>query len=120
MARQDPLGDQHLGPRGPVANKLTDLERRRLLRIATSTAYRDLSPAQIVPTLADKGIYYASESTFYRILRENKLLEHRGKTKPPASRRPRAYVATRPNQVYCWDITYLKTAIRGEYFICIY
>ncbi len=45
--------------------------------MATSPEFRDVSPHQIVPALADQGRYLASESTFYRILREKELMEHR-------------------------------------------
>jgi hypothetical protein len=53
-----------MGPRRAPANKLSETERRKLIRVATSPEYRDLSPKQIVPQLADRGIYIASESTF--------------------------------------------------------
>ena len=38
-----------------------------------------MPPCQIVPTPADEGIYIASESTFYRVLKEEKMLNHRGR-----------------------------------------
>ena len=45
-------------------HKLTEQERKRILEIANSQEYRDLSPRQIVPLLADKQIYVASEASF--------------------------------------------------------
>lgn len=83
--------------------------------MATSPEFRDVSPHQIVPALADQGRYLASESTFYRILREEELMEHRASSQLPRPR-PQTLVATGPNQVYTWDITYLKSAVRGEFF----
>ena len=72
---------------------------------------------KIVPSLADKGIYIASESTFYRILKQEKLLAHRNKTQPKRIiTPPRELKATQPNQVYSWDITYLKTTIKGVFY----
>jgi transposase InsO family protein len=62
------------------------------------------------------GIYVASEATMYRLLREEKLLAHRGRAKPPTRRRPDEYVAAGPNQVWCWDITYLRSPIAGEFY----
>jgi hypothetical protein len=56
--------------RPPPDNKLTQAERQAVLDTVNSPAYRSLPPSQIVPTLADEGRYIASESTFYRILRE--------------------------------------------------
>lgn len=78
--------------------------------------YRDLSPAQIVPLLADQGTYLASESTIYRILREERQLAHRGASRPATSRAPQEFVADGPNQVWSWDITYLRSPISGQYF----
>jgi transposase InsO family protein len=84
--------------------------------VATSPVYRDLPPSQIVPILAEVGLYIASESSFYRVLKQEKLLRHRENSRPRSSRRPQEYAATGPNQVWSWDITYLKSPITGRYF----
>jgi len=52
-------------------NKLTEKEEAEVLKVINSSEFCDLSPDQIVPKLADKGIYIASESTIYRILRRH-------------------------------------------------
>ena len=44
--------------------------------------YADLPASQIVPLLADKGVYIGSESTIYRVLKKHRQLTHRGKAKP--------------------------------------
>jgi transposase InsO family protein len=108
--------DVRHGPRYAPANKFTAAERRTLLATVNAVAYRDLSPHQIVPMLADIGQYLGSESTFYRVLRAEELLAHRGRAKAPERRPPRAHVATQPDQVWSWDITYLKTPVRGLFF----
>ena len=108
--------DGRHGPKTVPGNKLTDAQRQEVLDVANSIEYRDLSPKQIVPLLADDGGYVASESTFYRVLREEKLLTHRGRAKPPTSKPPREHVATGPNQVCSWDITYLRTPVKGLFF----
>jgi transposase InsO family protein len=98
-------------------HKLSDIERAEVLAIANSDEFGHLPPSQIVPRLADQGSYLASESTFYRILREEKQLAHRRSERPPQKRtKPRAVCATAPNQLYSWDITYLPSLIRGQYF----
>lgn len=109
-------GDGRHGPRGEPANRLSEEERQQIVAIATSANYRELAPSQIVPMLAERGIYVASESSFYRVLRSRKLLSHRERSRPRQNHRPAAYVATGPNQVWSWDITYLRSALRGEYF----
>ena len=68
-------------------------------------------PGQIVPKLADKGIYLASESTIHRILKEIKQNTHRAKTKEPSKRVLPTHVATAQNQVWTWDITWLNASI---------
>lgn len=98
------------------ANKLTEEERKMILATANSTPYQELPPSKIVPLLADKGLYLASESTFYRILREAKQLTHRLSSRAAKHKRPEAYVAETANQVWSWDISYLPTQTRGVYF----
>ncbi len=110
-------GDGRQSAHHQPTNKLSDLERRHLLNVANSPEYQHLSPSQIVPKLADKGIYIASESTFYRVLREENQLQHRQKSKPThPAKKPKALVATGPNQIYSWDITYLPTVVKGLFF----
>ena len=99
------------------SHKLTAIERAEVLAIANSDEFGHLPPSQIVPRLADQGCYVASESTFYRILRDEKQLTHRLSERPPQTRtKPRAICATAPNQLYSWDITYLPSVIRGQFF----
>lgn len=110
------LGDQRRGPVTAPANKFTAEERAKIISISSAKDFVNLSPHQIVPSLADRGEYVGSESSFYRILNEAKLLHHRGRAKPKQINRPAPYEATKPNQLYSWDITYLLSSVRGEYF----
>ena len=87
-----------------------------VLKTANSAPYQHLPVSQIIPLLADNGRYLASESTFYRILRAEVQLTHRKAYKPCRHKRPEAYEARRPNQVWSWDISYLPTKVRGLYF----
>ena len=111
-----PEGDQRLGPLTTPANKLTEPERKQVIELATSPLYRDQSPSQIVPRLADLGVYVASESSFYRILAAAKMLTHRQASRPATAHRPEAFTATAPNQVWSWDITYMRSLIAGMFF----
>lgn len=98
-------------------NKLTTLERQRILTVANSDEFGHLSPSQIVPRLADQGQFVGSESSFYRVLKDAKQLQYRTASKPSRPRhKPRALSATAPGQIYCWDITYLPSRIQGMYF----
>ena len=96
--------------------KLSPEERQRVLDTVNSPEYADMTPHEIVIALADKGIYIASESTFYRILREEKLLNHRGRTAEAGHGEPSTHVATAPNQVWTWDITYLYGPAKGLFY----
>ena len=108
--------DQRKGPSTAPANKLSEQERQQILDISNSAPFRDLSPNQIVPKLADQDVYLASESTFYRVLKEHKMLTHRQSSKPAVSRHTKEHLATGPCQVWSWDITYLQTSVRGQFF----
>lgn len=91
--------DRRRGPKTPPANKLSQHEREQIVELVTSEQFRDLPPSQIVPRLADMGIYVASESSFYRLLKEVSLNAHRGRQRPPRNKRPKEHRATEPNHV---------------------
>ena len=97
-------------------NRLSDRERRHILDVVNSPKFRDRSVKQVVPTLADEGVYLASESTMYRILRDAGQLTHRAASRPGTPRPSPQHVATGPNQVWSWDITWLPSPIRGGFF----
>lgn len=108
--------DARRGPHREPTNKLSATEREQVIETANSPAYRDLSPKQIVPRLADEGVYVASESTVYRVLRDQDQMAHRERSRPATARRPDEHVATGPNQVWVWDISYLPGPVRGTFF----
>ena len=115
--KENGLIDKRKGAKKFVANKLNEQERDEVVKICCNEEYRDLNPCEIVPILAEKGLYVASESTFYRVLKERGLNKSRNNTKAPnRNNRPDELVATGPNQVWSWDITYLKTDIKGKYY----
>jgi transposase-like protein/transposase InsO family protein len=95
-------------------------ERKQVLNAVNSPEFRDLPPKQIVPRLASRGKYVASEPTIYRILRQDDHFKHREKSRPPTTRnKPEEVVATGPNESWSWDITYLKSPERGMFY-CLY
>ncbi len=99
------------------ANKLSNSERMRVVDVCSEDEYSSVPPSQIVPKLADKGEYIASESTFYRILKALGLLKHRGRAKPKGSvKRPTSHTANGPNETWTWDISYLPSRVIGQFF----
>ena len=114
--RRPTEADGRRGPRRRPGNALTSAEAAQVLTIMTSARYGHLSPKQLVPRLADEGVYLASESTMYR-LRHRMQLETR---RPPlrrteVTRGATVHRATGPNQVWSWEITYLPTLIHGRF-----
>jgi len=86
------------------------------VRVLTSSRYAGLSPKQLVPQLADEGLYLASESTIYRIQRRYGLRKkHRRVSRTHVTRACTVHRAIQPNQVWSWDITRLPTVVRGSY-----
>ena len=82
------------------ANKLSEAEREAIVRVCNRPEYQSLPPSQIVPRLADEGEYLASESSFYRVLREADQLHRRGKAKAPRTvTKPKGFQATGSNKV---------------------
>ncbi len=109
--------DRRVGPTTAPGNKLSPNERQDVIAALNCEEFRDLSPWQVVAKLADRGTYLASEATMYRILHEEKLQTHREASREPHKRhRPKELVATGPNEVWSWDITYLASPVRGAFF----
>jgi putative transposase len=103
-------------PRPAPPNKLTESERQHVLSVLRSPEYCDLAPAQVWARLLDDETYLCSISTMYRLLTvvgENR--ERRRQRTHPAKKKPEL-IATRPNQVWSWDITKLKGPTRGVYY----
>jgi putative transposase len=115
--RARPNGDdQRRGPHSKPDNALSAEEEAEIIALVTSNEFLGLSPHQLVAKLADMGIYIASEATIYRLLRRRRLLRHRDRSRPRTRRRPRELVASGPNQVWAWDITYLPAGVRGTFW----
>jgi putative transposase len=103
--------------RQPPRNKLSPEERAAILAVCHEPPFASLPPGQIVPRLADQGEYLASESSFYRILREAAEQHHRGRSQPPSRpARPTSYAAEGPCEVWSWDVTWLAGPARGLFF----
>ncbi|CBJ91048.1 transposase [Xenorhabdus nematophila ATCC 19061] len=98
------------------ANRFTS-EEEQILAVCHQPEYASLPPSQIVPRLADNGVYLASESTFYRVLRRHGEVHHRGRKRTAhKSGKPTTWTATAPNQLWAWDITWLPSTVKGRWF----
>lgn len=99
-----------------TARKLTSAEAEAVYETATLSKFADQTPEQIVAILSQEESYLASPSTFYRILRARNAVHRRQESKTPLRHyQPPQRVATGPNQVWTWDITWLSTAVKGRF-----
>jgi putative transposase len=114
--RSSGLKDARKGAAKVTARKLTPEETEAVYQAANQERFADQTPEQVVATLAQESTYLASASTFYRILRERNALHRRQDSHTPVrSSKPQTRVATGPNQVWSWDITWLTTEVKGIY-----
>src|SRR5690625_7764372 len=91
------LTERHKGTDKFSPHALSEEEKAHIVEVSNQPEYASLPPSQIVPRLADAGIYIASESSFYRVLREHNQIHRRGRAQPPrAVRKPLAITATGP------------------------
>lgn len=98
------------------SNSLTKEEKQQVLDTLNAPDFANMPPSQVVPRLADDGVYLCSESSMYRILHEAKQQNHRGRSKAPEPKPASTHCADGPNQVWCWDITWLPGPAKGVHF----
>ncbi|MCK5493609.1 MAG: IS3 family transposase [Candidatus Omnitrophica bacterium] len=112
------ISDQRKGADKKVPKKLSAEERRKIIDTACNNRFKDMNPHEIVAVLAEEGLFIASERSFYRILKKNDLLKHRGKSRPKRKKnnKPEELRAAARNQVWSWDITYMRSSVRGMFF----
>lgn len=111
-----PLVPAQRAPRASPSNALSVAEQDRIIAVLTSPRFCDKSVAQTWATLLDEGVYLASMSTMHRLLR---LIGQAGDRRNQATHPPRArpeLMATKPGDVWSWDITKLRGPERGVYF----
>ena len=99
------------------SNKLTEQELQAIVDICNEQEFASLPPSQIVPRLLDDKIYLGSVSSFYRVLKAKEQLHHRGRSKAPKKvAKPTSFTAVEPNEVWTWDVTYLASVIKGQFY----
>ncbi len=111
-----PLVPAQRAPRASPPNALTVAEQDAIITALTSPRFCDKSVAQTWATLLDEGTYLASMSTMHRLLR---LIGQAGDRRDQASHPTRArpeLLATKPGEVWSWDITKLRGPDRGIYY----
>lgn len=91
-------------------------ERQRIVEVANSPEFASLTPEQIAIIMIDRGDYIGSASSIHRVLKEAKLMQHRGKARESKRKpKPPTRAAEKPNQIWAVDITYLPTNTTGRF-----
>lgn len=95
--------------------RLSSEEESVILETLNSERFRDMAPGEVYATLLDEGTYLCSERTMYRILSRHGQTVIRRQAAPRHYQRPEL-LATRPNELWSWDITKLKGPAKWTYF----
>jgi putative transposase len=114
--RTSPALERPKRERKPQPRALTPAERADVRGVLNSEEHVDKAPATVYHELLDAGVYLASVSTMYRILREHgEVGERRRQATHPARVKPEL-VAPRANVCWSWDITKLHGPAKWTYF----
>jgi transposase InsO family protein len=115
--RGEGLEDRRKGSPKRTPRKLPSGVVEAEYRTANLERFADQTPEQVVATLAGESTYLASASTVYRVLRARNAVNRRQDSKTPVrNNQPEQRIATAPNQVWTWDITWLTTEVKGIWF----
>ena len=98
------------------ARALSKTEREKVRDLLNGERFQDSSPRQVYATLLDEGTYHCSISTMYRILHEyDEVRERRNQRRHPSYSKPEL-LATKPNELWSWDITKLRGPVTWQLF----
>jgi putative transposase len=114
--RQSPLPPRPQRQPSTQPRALSEAERDRVRALLNSPDFIDMAPAAVYHTLLDKGVYMASVSSMYRILREHGEVKERRRHAVHPPRIKPELVAEAPNRVWSWDITKLRGAAKYEFY----
>lgn len=103
-------------PKKTSPRELTAEEKAEVLAVLNEERFVDLAPAEVFATLFDEGRYLCSERTMYRVLAESgEVRERRDQLRHPKYAAPEL-LASRPNELWSWDITKLLGPAKWTYF----
>jgi putative transposase len=102
--------------KAPSRRALVASERDAVLEQLRSERFVDKAPAQVHATLLEEGVFLCSVRTMYRILAANReVRERRAQLVHPRHAVP-VLVATKPNEVWTWDVTLLRGPAKAEHY----
>lgn len=109
-------GDGRNGGYRATDQALTEAEKETIVTAMRAEDLRGLPPKQAYFRLMDRGVYVSSYTSFHRVLRERKVVVSKRKRKQSGKGKRPELVATAPNQIWCWDISWLESPVIGKYF----
>jgi len=112
---KEPVSPPPKEKRPPPPRALSLLEQQEVLATLNNDRFIDSSPAEVFTTLLDEGQYLCSVRTMYRILSENGQSVIRYQSAPRSFTKPEL-LASRPCELWSWDITKLKAAQKWSYY----
>jgi putative transposase len=106
-------------PRPTPQRALDEEEKAEVRAVLNSERFCDAAPREVYATLLDEGEYYCHWRTMYRILEEHdEVHERRNQRRRPVSIKPELR-ATGPNELWSWDITYLRGPKGIHYYLYV-
>jgi putative transposase len=91
-------------------------EKAEVRTVLNSERFADESPREVYATLLDEGRYLCHWRTMYRVLAEHEeVRERRNQRQHPQHDKPQL-LASRPNELWSWDITLLKGQTRRLFY----
>ena len=98
------------------AQALSDGERQTVLATLHEPRFVDVAPPQVYAQLLEEGRYLCSIRTMYRLLAAHQEVRERRAVAAHPGYTPPELLATRPNEVWSWDITKLKGPVKWTYY----
>jgi putative transposase len=111
-----PLGPSKARACPVPGRRLSDEERETVRQLLYSKRFVDCTPTEVFPKLLDEGVYHCSIRTMYRLLEEEGATTPRTRARQHTAYQKPELLATRPNQLWSWDITRLKGPRPWTYF----
>ena len=106
-------------PRRPAQGHpraLSAQEKSQVLACLHEERFQDSAPPQVFAALLDEGRYHCSIRTMYRLLAQRgENRERRDQLMHPPYQKPEL-LATGPNQLWSWDITKLRGAVKWTFY----
>lgn len=99
-------------------HRLLPEEEGKIIELAKDDQYIDLSHRQLSVVASENGKVEASASSFYRVMKQQRLMEQRER-KPKTPQEKPEVKAERANHIWSWDLTYIPLGSLYVYLFAI-